>query len=50
MTRRKLLYVFVVSLIMLMGVIYFVFLMPREHVYSGTLASNTTTIYQTLHV
>ena len=50
MTRRKLLYVFVISLIMLMAVIYFVFLMPREHVYSGTLASNATTIYQLFHI
>ncbi len=46
MTRRKALYAFVIGLIVIIAVIYFVFLMPREHIYNATLASNPMTVYR----
>ena len=46
MTKRKLLYAIVISFILITIAVYFIFLMPRQHIYSATLASNPKSVYQ----
>ncbi len=48
MTKRKVLYAVVVGIIMFVILWYFVFLMPRDHVYNATLAGTTKSVATTV--
>lgn len=45
MTRRNVLYAIIIGFIMVTILLYFIFFMPNEHVYNGTLASSQMSPY-----
>lgn len=41
MIKRRIIYAIVIGLIVVLTSLYFLFFMPREHIYNGTLATRT---------
>ncbi len=48
MTKRKVLYALVVGIIMVVILGYFIFLVPRDHVYNATLAGTSKAVATTI--